>query len=74
MKRIIAIVKPNMLDDVIFALHQIDLILSAPVRERPKYYGEEHYENEKIKNLVCSDDCISQRNWVGICIELCKSA
>jgi len=31
MKRIIAVIKPNMLDDVIFALHQIERFETGPL-------------------------------------------
>ena len=69
MKRIIAIIKPNMLDDVIFALHKIEDFPGATMTEVQGMGRSFHKHVEKRQNsgsvgyptririeIVCSDD------------------
>ncbi len=48
MKRIIAIIKPNMLDDVIFALHQIKDFPGATMTE---VRGMGHGFHRRVENV-----------------------
>ena len=73
MKRIIGVIKPNMLDDVIFALHQIEDFPGATMTDvRGMGFGFHRHVKENVQSpsfgypaqvrieIVCTDDMVDR--------------